>query len=251
MTPEKVIGALGLPGDAVHTRRVPKKMLSENIASSADRRLVTEGVEELTWIASLKPSNCGLAGFTNEERTYEELAVLSLSVRPEGKADRLMELVHRAIPYPVLLVCEQAPRVCLSLAHKRWSQAKAGSWVLDGDLAIAELGDGASPALVEGFLEALPLARQAAASLWTVYEGWMEAVSAYQVAVVTGSFERAATPKEAQARREALAACARLEADMKALRTAARGETQVRRLVELNLKLKQLEAEYVAVRQRL
>ena len=251
MTPEKVIGALGLPRDAVQPRRVPKKLLSENIASSSDRRLVTEGVEELAWLATLKPSNCGIAGFTDGERTYEELAVLSLLVRPEGKADRLIELVHRAIPYPVLLVCEQAPRLCLSLAHKRWSQAKAGSWVVDGDLAIAEMGDGAPPTVVEGFLEALPLARQAADSLWTVYEGWMEAVVAYRAALVTGVFGRAATPRDAQARREALDACSRLEAEIKALRTAAKGEPQVRRLVDLNMKLKQLEAEYAAVRKRL
>ncbi|WP_257463448.1 DUF4391 domain-containing protein [Archangium lipolyticum] len=251
MTPEKVIGALGLPGDAVQPRRVPKKMLSENIASSSDRRLVTEGVEEITWVATLKPSNCGIAGFTDGERTYEELAVLSLSMRPQGKADRLMELVHRAIPYPVLLVCEQAPRLCLSLAHKRWSQAKAGNWVMDGDLTIAEMGDGTPPAVVEGFLEALPLARQAAESLWTVYEGWMETVVAYRAAMITGVFSRATTPRDAQARHEALDACARLEAEMKALRTAARGETQLRRLVDLNVKLKQLEAEYAALRKRL
>ncbi len=243
--------ALGLPRDAVQPRRVPKKTLSENIASSSDRRLVTEGIEELTWLAMLKPSNCGIAGFTDGERTYEELAVLSVSVKPEGKADRLMELVHRAIPYPVVLVCERAPRLCLSLAHKRWSQAKAGSWVLDGELAIAEVGGEAPPAVVEGFLEALPLARQAPESLWTVYAGWMEAVVAYRAALVTGVFGRAATAGDAQERSEALEACARLEAEMRALRAAAKGETQVRRLVDLNLKLKQLEAEYAAARKRL
>jgi hypothetical protein len=246
-----VIDALGLPRDAVQPRRVPKKTLSENVTASSDRRVVTEGVEELTWIAAIKPSNCGISGFTDGERTYEELAVLSVSVRPEGKVDRLMELVHRAIPYPVVLVCERAPRLCLSLAHKRWSQAKAGSWVLDSDLTVAELGEGAPPTVVEDFLRALALARQPPESLWTVYEGWMEAVVAYQAAQVTGVFGRAATVGDAQARREALEACTRLEAEMKALQTAAKGETQVRRLVDLNMKLKQLKAEHAAARKRL
>jgi len=249
---QTVIRALALPEGAVQARRVPKKLLMESgTPTTADRRLVADGVEELQWVSALKPSTCGVAAYEDEQRAYLEIAVLTLALRPNRKARRLVELVHRAIPYPVVLVSAQEGRVSLSLSHLRKSQAKSGMFVLDGPLTLAELGEGAPAAAVDGFLRALALAQQPAESLRSVYDGWMEAVVAYEAALVTGVFGRATSPGDAAARREALEGCARLEAEMRGLRTVAKGEARVRRLVELNLKLKELEAAYAAWRARL
>ena len=49
--------------------------------------------------------------------------------------------MHRAVPYPLLLLTEQADhsaRPGLSDAHKRWSQGEAGKTVLEGDIVAAE-----------------------------------------------------------------------------------------------------------------
>jgi hypothetical protein len=38
--------------------------------------------------------------------SYLEIAVLTVALRPAAKPTRLIELIHRAIPYPVLLVAQ-------------------------------------------------------------------------------------------------------------------------------------------------
>ena len=52
-----VIDALALPVNARVDQRVPKKLLLEQGApTTADKRQIQEGVDELFWIAALKPS---------------------------------------------------------------------------------------------------------------------------------------------------------------------------------------------------
>ncbi|HET6878751.1 MAG TPA: DUF4391 domain-containing protein [Pirellulales bacterium] len=72
-------------------------------------------------------------------REYLEIAVLSLVLHEAAKATRLVELVHRAIPYPVLLISARTDTVALSVAHKRRAQNEADKVVLDDTVIEAAL----------------------------------------------------------------------------------------------------------------
>ncbi|MDH5642277.1 MAG: DUF4391 domain-containing protein, partial [Nitrospira sp.] len=161
-----VIEALGLPAGALVEQRVPKKLLLENGGpTGADKKHISGGIEELFWVAALKPNTIGVPEFSDAEREYLEIAVLRLTVRPEAKAARLIELVHRAIPYPLLLAVEQGTRVTVTAAHKRRAHNEADRTVLDGEVISADwaAGDGAPPP--GEFREALALERQPRGSL--------------------------------------------------------------------------------------
>jgi hypothetical protein len=127
-----VIDALAIPREALVDRRVPKKLLLEQGApTAADKRQVQDGIEEITWVAALKPINIGVPAFRDAVREYLEIAVLTVALRSTAKPPRLIELIHRAIPYPLVLVTEHRDAVTLSLAHKRWSQGEAGKVVIE------------------------------------------------------------------------------------------------------------------------
>ena len=95
-----LLTALNLPPGCLVDQRVPKKLLVENGApTAADKRKISEGIEELHWLASLKPNTIGVSDYCDDVREYLEIALLSVTLRPEAKAGRLAELIHRAIPY--------------------------------------------------------------------------------------------------------------------------------------------------------
>jgi hypothetical protein len=122
VTTRDLIDALGLPSQARVSQRVAKKLLIDHGASKAgDKTAITNGIQELLWVAALKPNTIGIAEYRDESREYLEIAVMSLLLRPGASASRLVELVHRAIPYPVVLATQQDTTVSLSLAHKRRS----------------------------------------------------------------------------------------------------------------------------------
>ncbi len=247
-----LIAALDLPASARVEQRVPKKLLVENGApTAADKRYINEGIEDLHWVAALKPTTVGVPDYRDAVREYLEISVLNLALRSGAKIGRLTELIHRAVPYPVVLITEQHPQLAFSLAHKRWSQGETGATVLDGDVFAADLNGTMSAELLRSFHKSLALTRQPNTSLYTLYQGWIDAVLALQAASVKGAFEMPSSAEHADTRREALQECERLETEIARVRSAAAREKQLPRQVDLNLELKRLQAAHNAARTKL
>ena len=247
-----LLAALDLPTSSRVDQRVAKKLLLENGApTAADKRIINEGIEELLWLAALKPTTIGVPVYRDDTREYLEIAVLRLTLRTAAKATRLVELVHRAVPYPLLLLTEQGQRSGLSAAHKRWSQGEAGKTVLEGDVVAAEWDAEHDDERLAAFRDALALGKQPRTTLHALYQGWIDTLLALQAARVTGAFAVAATAEHAALRRDALQECARLDAEIARLRATAAKEKQMSRRVELNLELKRVEAAQAIARANL
>ena len=183
-----LIDAFHLPAQALVVQRIPKKLLAEQGApTTADKRLINDSVDELWWQATLKPGTVGVPAFhaaaapatpasreapaasvasgsevTTVDVDVIEVALVSVHLRPstrEAQARRVMLLVHRAIPYPVLLVVQAPAGTVLSLAHKRASLGEAGKWVV-AEAAETHAFDPAQPSAAESqFLASLEIGR--------------------------------------------------------------------------------------------
>lgn len=252
MNGDALIEALDLPAGSRVDQRVPKKLLIENGApTAADKRFINDGIEELFWLAALKPTTIGVPEYRDDVREYLEIAVLRLTLRAAAKAARLVELVHRAVPYPLLLLTEQGERPGLSAAHKRWSQGEAGKTVLEGDVVAAEWDTERDGERWPAFRDALALGEQPRTTLHALYQGWIDTLLALHASRVTGTFAVTANAEQAAARRDALQECARLDAEVARLRATAAKEKQMARRVELNLELKRVEAAQAVTREQL
>src|SRR3546814_10638039 len=76
------------------------------------------------------------------------------------RSTRLIELIHRAIPYPVFLITSDEGGLTLSAAHKRKAQNEAGRVVVEGVVAAAGLHLDGADAMQTAFLASLALAAQ-------------------------------------------------------------------------------------------
>ncbi len=259
MNAATVLAALQLPASALVHQRVPKKLLLEQgTLTPALKRQIQNGIEELTWLAALKPTTIGVPEYRDQTREYLEIAVLGLALRPDARRDLLDLQIHRSIPYPVVLICSQpttpesvpGSQLCLSLAPKRASQTEAGATVLDGPpLSITLTGDGPAEipaALRQAFLESLGLSQQPQANMHTLYQGWFERLEALLAGMISGQYALAPTSTQAEDRRAALANHARLQREIQQLRAQAQRETQINRCVQINLTLQRLQAELTA-----
>ena len=252
MRGDDLIAAMDLPLAARVDRRVPKKLLLENGApTAADRRLITESIESLSWVAALKPTTIGIPAFVDDVREYLEVAVISLTVRNQSKVVRLANLVHRAIPYPILLVFQDERQVGLSAVHKRRSLGEAGKVVLDDEGVWVSVDDAADAPWLPEFLDALALSRLPRTSMLTLYQGWIDTLVALVAARLTGTFSLLASAPEAGARRAATSDYERTETEIGRVRKLAARETQVSRQVELNQQLARLRATLSEARTKL
>lgn len=244
MNAQEIVAALDLPAGARVDQRVPKKLLVEHGApTTGDRRRLNEGVEIVQWLAALKPTTAGVPSFRDEAREYLEIAVLYAELRVHAKASRVTELIHRAVPYPVVLISVHGSKLAFSLAHKRWSLGEGGSTLVDGDVVRLEWDSLGEDTYRAAFLDALAVGRQPRSSLFALYQGWMDTLLVLRTARLTGIWKPATDAADAAARQSALNEYMRLKKDISYLRARARNERQIQRRVDLNLQAKKLENE--------
>lgn len=239
-----VVAALKLPSEARVDVRVPKKLLVEQGApTSADKRAIQEGIDELNWLAACKPTTIGVPAFSDEIREYLEIAVVACAFRPDSKAARLIELIHRAIPYPVVLITVNQDDTTLSLAHKRRAQNEAGKVVIERVVSVAGLGGDHESLNELAFLESLALAKQSRRDLCDLYEGWVGCIEALSAARLNGTFVTTEDVALIERRRDALEVHTRLTREIVGLRAKVHHEKQMNRRVDLNMAIQRLEAE--------
>jgi hypothetical protein len=242
MTADQLIDALELPPDTRLDRRVSRELLIQQAArTSGDRKLLRTRVRELVLVAMLKPETVAIPAYRDDVREYLEIAVMSLRADNAAPVGRVLQLIHRAVPYPALLIVEHDGRLHFSVAHKRWSQSESEAWVLEGDVVTTEPATPADDS--HSVIGAMALPRQPRSSMLGLYQGWTDTLIAQIIARETGRPFRAYTDSEdALRRREALRNYLRISAQIDQLRRSAARERQTPRLVEMNLEIRRLEA---------
>lgn len=232
-----VLQALNLPPESMVNMRVAKKILAEQAGFAAgDRRSLQDSIESCVWIAALKPENIAVPVYRDEQREYLEIAVLSLELRSGARAvNRIQELVHRAIPYPVLLIAQTEGGIVLSIGHKRVSLSEKNMVVLE-NMVQAQAENVA-------LLSAMAVPNQPRKNLFAFYQGWLSCIQAAKVAAISGQYAPALTVKGQEEQRAALEEYERLAVEMAGLAAQAKREKQVAKLVALNERIASLRQE--------
>jgi hypothetical protein len=247
-----IMTALDLPPDARVDARVPKKMLVEQGApTSADKRAIQDGVDELQWLAALKPNTVAIPAFTDEAHDYSEIAVIAAIFRADARATRLTELIHRAIPYPVLLITAGSGGLSVSVAPKRAAQNEGGKIVVERIVAVGGLDPQAPQEMDRAFLDSLALKRQPSRDLSSVYDGWLARIEALAAARLSGAYTASDDGQIVERRRAALERHAALARDIAGLRAKGAREKQLNRRVDLNIEIQRLEEALATQKQEL
>jgi Domain of unknown function (DUF4391) len=232
MTPEALIAAFALPAGPP-PRRVPKASLSDHAPTAADRRLIDKALARLDWVAGLTPATIGVPAGEAEGLTIDTINLLSATTRgaPNGiMPPRLAEIIHRAIPKPVILIHtdESGSTASLSLAPKRAAEREAARVVTTEVHDSAPLTDADAEFVATLALSGLPTRDLAA-----LYAGLIERMEALAAARIAGrAFRLAASVQEAAKWRDAMRECCALNAEIAAMSAAIQKEQQLARRVE-------------------
>lgn len=241
---QAVYDKLELP-EACHLgKRVFKKLFQEYaVLGVTDKKALRDDIDTVTWQYTLKSSTIPIQPYEDDQREYHEVAVLQVDLKTQRRTGRIAEIIHRAIPYPVVVVFVLEQVFALSLAHKRFSQAEKGAIVAEEFVLTDWLDLSNLTAVQQTFLASIALSSLPLTHFFAFYAALVDRVIALECARLTGSFRLEAAAEQRQQRRERLKACHELEVRIAEHRTAIKNETQFNRQVELNTKLKALEQQ--------
>lgn len=241
-----------LPDACYLGKRVFKKLFHDNAKLGAtDKRAFAEDIDTITWQYTLKPGTIAILPYEDDQREYHEVAILQVDLKTQRRTTRIVEVIHRAIPYPVVLALAFEGVCAVSVAHKRFSQAERGAIVVEEFLTTDWIALHRPMPIQQAFLDSLTMASLPHTHYLAFYSALVDRVVALACARLTGQYRIEAAAERREARRQQLARCHELEAQIADRRIAAASESQVNRLVDLNLTIKKLEGELAQATQRL
>lgn len=251
--PADIRAALALPPTGAPARRLPKDVLAQHgAANAADRKLIDSAIERLDWWATLSPVTVGIAAGADEERLVPAIQLLAMTARAEP-TQRLLTMIHRAIPVPIILATALpgGAGTRLSLAPLRRAERIADQMVVERLVVAPHLAEPDDPA-VSAFLASLALPGLPQTTLAALYSALVERVEALTIArIVQAPFQLAPDTASAEARRAALARYGQAETEWFSVRAAARREKQLARQVDLGNQARELKDRLQAIAREL
>lgn len=234
ISPADIRAALALPPMNAPARRLPKDVLAQHgAANTADRKLIDSVIERLDWWATLSPATIGVAAGTDDERPVPAIQLLAMMARTEP-TQRLLTLIHRAIPVPIILATALPGNVGtrLSLAPLRRAERVAEQMVAERLVVAPDLA--ADTPDSAAFLASLALPGLPQTTLTALYGALIERMEALAVArLIDAPFRLLADAAAVVGRRDALARHAQAEAKWLAARAAVKREKRLAEQVVL------------------
>ncbi|UZW54826.1 DUF4391 domain-containing protein [Sphingobium sp. JS3065] len=249
VTPADIRAALALPAMNAPARRLPKDVLAQHgAANTADRKLIDSAIERLDWWATLSPATIGVAAGVDEERPVPAIQLLAMTARIEP-TQRLLTLIHRAVPVPIILATALpgGAGTRLSLAPLRRAERIADQMVVERLIIVPDLEAEQDPASVS-FLSSLALPGLPQAHLSALYGALIERAEALAIArIVKQPFQLAPDAASTEARRTALQRYRQVETEWLTARAAARREKRLAQQVELGNQARELKDRLQAI----
>lgn len=237
--------SMAIPDSCQLGKRVFKKLFHENAKLGVtDKKAFREDIDTVTWQFTLKPNTIAVRTYEDGQREYHEIALLQVDLKTQKRTGRIAEVMHRAIPYPLVIVFTFGAMCAISLAHKRFSQAEKGAIVAE-EYALTDWLDLAAPTPSQrAFLGSLAVTSLPHTHFFAFYSALMDRVVALDCARLTGQFriDLANAAEGRERRRQRLTESHEIETRISGARAAAKRESQVNRLVDLNLEIKRLNA---------
>ncbi|MGC4013104.1 MAG: DUF4391 domain-containing protein [Luteolibacter sp.] len=115
------------PPSTLVDRVIPKSKIVRNTSARGRlRKLLTEDVHEIRWLAKLSPETVKIPA----TKQVPEIAVFRIALKEDRLQSQILDLLDRAIAPPILfIVLRPDGAECHSAAYKRPSEADASQWV--------------------------------------------------------------------------------------------------------------------------
>ncbi len=278
---------MALPEAAFLGTRITKKMLNDSAShngialSAQEKQLISDGIQSIEWRYTLKPDTVNIAAWVTDQLDYAEVALLHVRLKPQPTASdnqrhasftKLTSLLHKLIPYPLLVVAEQGEAVALSLADKRINQADKTKWVVEHVYHTPWFTPSHLSGEQQVFLLDFSLKNAANLNYYALYQDLIAMLIALQTSTISGRYfaknqalqhvqavAHSAQPPLGvrvadQSNSEKMALLkqlASLEAELNIIRNKLKKETQMNTKLRLNVEARQLKLTMAGIKAQL
>jgi hypothetical protein len=245
---EELIHILQLPERCLVKKKITKAFFKRNFEMTSAERTMLDDFSVVTatdWLASINPHSSNIPAHADSDYTFEEIQVIALQTTTDNY-DRdklkLIDFIHKFIPYHILLAVYCGEKVVVSTCLKRVNANDSNKRVMDKKFITEELVLDSNDDKVKAFIQSLAFSGLDKTNLKTLYDSYTQRIVALQTAAVTGEFVPRPNDRTKQDV-EYLAQIESMETEIVKLQSQAKKETQMNKRVELNTKIQQHKQE--------
>ncbi|MGO4904853.1 DUF4391 domain-containing protein [Flavobacterium sp. W20_MBD1_R3] len=230
---------LNIPERAIVSKKISKAFFIRNFElSSADKKILNE-IVMMDWLASIKPSNSNITTVQNETYIFEEIQVMTCTLSGnliKGTIDRVANLFQKHIPYPIVLMIENADEFVLNVCDKKINQNDKSKRTIEAFINSPNVSKLYKNELVGAFFEGLDFAILDKTNLETTYKSYASAIVQFQTAMVTGTFNKRSSIRTDDDLKH-LETIQRIEKEILTLSNQIKKESQLNTRVSLNIQI--------------
>lgn len=236
---------LNVPDRAIISKKISKAFFIRNFElSSADKKILNE-IITMDWLASIKPSNTNIPIVQNEIYIFEEIQIMTCTLAGniiKGTIDKVTNLFQKHIPYPILLVIENADEFVINVCDKKINQIDKSKRTIETLISSPNVSKLYKTELVTDFFKALDFAILDKNNLESTYKSYTSAIVQFQAALLTGTFNNRSSARTEDDLKH-LETIQKIEKEILTLSNQIKKETQLNTRVSLNIEIQKKRNE--------
>ncbi len=179
-----------IPARCIYEVKITKKFFMESFdLSTTDKNVLNYEIQNMQWLASIKPTNANITAEINDVYNYEEIQIMVCSLKGLGIqqfGDKCISLFQKHIPFPILLMVEDEDNFIINTSDKRINQNDTNKRTIEKHISTPILTKLYKDDLVSTLFDGLNFTALDKTNLETVYKSYINAIVNYQTALVTG-----------------------------------------------------------------
>ena len=225
-------------------RRLDKKMFYDNgDFSKEDKKIFIDYIDRIEMSYLINSTNLNIQPFINDEYYYKAIAYLKITLKQDGKLDKISKIINNTIPNPIVIIYELENKYKISTAIKRLSKSEKDKTVIEESrstpwLDINDLKDNEKI-----FIESISLNKLPYTNLFDFYKVMNDKIYIFEKSLEFGEYKDINNKEELRLNKEISEKIEKLEVDLKKTISKLKRENQFAKKMELNVKATQLQKE--------
>lgn len=233
---------MNIPSSCYAGNTIFKKYFYENATmNKQDKEIFKDHINKITWQYSLKPDTINIQPYKDEEKEYEEIAIIEVQLDNDSKFKKIAELIQRTIPYPVVLVFNYQEQYLINVAFKKINNSHDNRNVIEESVFTKWIDLDNRTGMVEDFLNIIDIHNFSFSNFYRFYTDLVGKIYLFNASVYEECILRNTTmpPTEIKQITDEIE---KTEADILEIKRKIKKEAHFNVRIELNIKIKNLQA---------
>ncbi|MDF0728959.1 DUF4391 domain-containing protein [Cytobacillus sp. S13-E01] len=236
-------------------KKLDKKMFYEYAdLNKKEKDVITKHIERIELTYLLTPTTINIQPYITDEFHYEGVMFITVFLREESTEKHVNiveEVIHGALPNPIIIVFQLNDKIIISTCMKRLNKVDKSSVVLNNIHRTAWLTLEDHKKVEKDFIGSVNISNLDFNNFYAFYKDLDLAVEAFENSETLGYYHEERDVKKHEQQQQIIQKIKELEAELKKIKMSIKKESQFNKKVELNVKVQEINRQIADLKEEL